>query len=111
MVDQAETKQSDTKPVCKIRPLMDIVIVYRDADEEITQGGVIIPDNAKQEKTYGEVLATGPGLFLNDGMRREMDINVGQRVIFSAYGGTRIDPDEPRLIMLKQHEIFGVVEG
>jgi chaperonin GroES len=97
---------------CQIRPLRDLVIVRRDPEDDRTRGGIILPDDSKTEKCFGTVLAAGPGMVLDDGTRLAMDIKVGDRVFFSAYAGSRIDPDDVTLIMLiASREVLGVVEG
>lgn len=90
----------------KIRPLADRVLVKRVEQEEKTQGGIYIPDTAKEKSQRGEVLAVGPGR-LAEGKFIPVSVSVGDTVVFGKYAGT--DAGENHLI-LREDDIFGVVE-
>ncbi len=93
-----------------IRPLQDRVVVSRIAEQEKTKGGIIIPDTAKEKPAEGKVLAVGPGRVLEDGSVRKLDVKVGDRVLFSKYGGSEVTINGEELLILREDDILGVVE-
>jgi chaperonin GroES len=94
----------------KIRPLHDRVIVQRIAEEEVTKGGIIIPDTAKEKPQEGKVVAVGSGKILENGTKLSMDIKVGDKVLFGKYSGTEIKIDGEEYLMMREDDILGVVE-
>ena len=92
-----------------IRPLHDRVIVRRLAEEEKSAGGIIIPDSAKEKPLQGEIIAAGKGKLLDNGSLREMDVQVGDVVMFSTYAGTEIKIDGETLLMMREDDILGVI--
>ena len=94
----------------KIRPLQDRLVVKRVAEEEVTKGGIIIPDAAKEKPVEGEVVAVGSGKVLEDGKSRPLDVKVGDRVLFGKYSGNEIKLDGVEHLILREEEILGVVE-
>ena len=94
----------------KIRPLQDRVIVKRVKEEEKTKGGIIIPDSAKEKPIEGEVLAVGNGKVLEDGKVRALDIKPGDRVLFGKYSGQTVKVDGDELLVMKEEDLFAVVE-
>src|SRR6476660_8194147 len=95
----------------QIRPLQDRIVVSRIADQEKTKGGIIIPDSAKEKPLEGKVMAVGNGRVLEDGSVRKLDIKVGDRVLFAKYGGTEVTIDGEQLLILREDDVLGVVEG
>jgi chaperonin GroES len=95
----------------KIRPLHDRVIVKRLAEEEVTKGGIIIPDSAKEKPIQGEVVAIGTGKLLENGQVRALDVKVGDRVMFGKYSGSEIKVDGTENLILREDEILAVIEG
>jgi chaperonin GroES len=95
----------------KFRPLGDRVLVKRVEEEEKTKGGIIIPDTAKEKPQEGEVLAVGPGARDEAGKRVEMDVKVGDRILFGKWSGTEVRVDGEDLLIMKESDILGVVEG
>jgi chaperonin GroES len=93
------------------RPLHDRVLVRRIEAEEKSAGGIIIPDTAKEKPQQGEVLAVGPGARDEDGKHITPDVKAGDRVIFGKWSGTEIKIDGEDLLVMKESDIFGVVEG
>ncbi len=93
------------------RPLGDRVLVKRVDEESKTKGGIIIPDTAKEKPQEGEVLAVGPGARDEDGKRVELDVKVGDRVLFGKWSGTEVKIDGEDLIIMKESDILGIVEG
>ena len=94
----------------KIRPLHDRVIVQRIAEEEVTKGGIIIPDTAKEKPQEGKVIAVGTGKVLDNGTKVPMDIKAGDKVLFGKYSGTEIKIDGEEYLMMREDDILGVVE-
>ncbi len=93
----------------KIRPLQDRVIVKRVAEEEMTKGGIIIPDSAKEKPIEGKVIAVGPGKVV-DGALREIDVKKGDTVLFGKYAGTEVKLDGEEHLILREDDILGVIE-
>jgi chaperonin GroES len=96
--------------VAKFRPLGDRVVVKRVKEEEKTKGGIIIPDTAQEKPQEGEVLAVGPGARDEDGERIDMDVKVGDRVLFGKWSGTEVKIDGEDLLIMKESDIMGVLE-
>ena len=94
----------------KIRPLNDRVLVKRLEEEETTKGGIIIPDSAKEKPAEGEIIAVGPGKMSEKGERCELQVKVGDRVLFSKYGGTDVKLDGEDLLIMREDDILGVVK-
>jgi chaperonin GroES len=92
------------------RPLHDHVLVKRLEAEEEMQGGIIIPDTAKEKPQEGEVLAVGPGKIQEDGSRRALAVAVGNKVLFGKYAGTEITLDGDELLVMRESDLLGVVE-
>jgi chaperonin GroES len=95
----------------KIRPLNDRILVKRLEGEEKTAGGIIIPDSAKEKPAEGEVVAVGPGKLNDAGARVVMDVAVGDRVLFSKYGGTEVKLDGEDFLIMREDDILGVVQA
>ena len=95
----------------KFRPLHDRVVVRRLEGEEKTKGGIIIPDTAKEKPQEGEILAVGPGARDESGKLVPLDLKAGDRVLFGKWSGTEVKLDGEDLIIMKESDIFGVVEG
>lgn len=95
----------------KIRPLNDRILVKRLEGEEKTAGGIIIPDSAKEKPAEGEVVAVGPGKLNDAGERVAMDVAVGDRVLFSKYGGTEVKLDGQDFLIMREDDILGVVQA
>jgi chaperonin GroES len=91
------------------RPLQDRVLVRRIEQEEKTQGGIIIPDTAKEKPMEGEVIAAGPGARGEDGKLNPLDVKVGDRVLFGKWSGTEIKIDGEDLVVMKESDIMGIV--
>ncbi|MBI1188860.1 MAG: co-chaperone GroES [Alphaproteobacteria bacterium] len=93
------------------RPLHDRVVVRRVKEEEKSRGGIIIPDTAQEKPQEGEVIAVGPGGRDEDGERIDMDVKVGDRVLFGKWSGTEVKIDGEDLLIMKESDIMGVLEG
>ena len=95
----------------KIRPLNDRILVKRLEGEEKTAGGIIIPDSAKEKPAEGEIVAVGPGKLNAAGERVAIDVAVGDRVLFSKYGGTEVKLDGEDFLIMREDDILGVVQA
>ena len=93
----------------KFRPLHDRVVVRRIEGEEKTKGGIIIPDTAKEKPQEGEVLAIGPGRVDDNGNRVPLDVAVGDKVIYSKYGGTEVKYAGEEYLILSARDVLAVV--
>ena len=96
--------------MASFRPLHDRVVVRRVKEEEKTKGGIIIPDTAQEKPQEGEVIAVGPGARDEDGERIEMDVAVGERILFGKWSGTEVKIDGEDLLIMKESDIMGVIE-
>ncbi len=94
-----------------LQPLGDRVVVKALEAETTSRGGILLPDTAKERPQTGEVLAVGPGKTLDNGSTAAMEIKVGDKVVYSKYGGTEIKISGEEYIILRQDDILGVVEG
>ena len=95
----------------KFRPLHDRVVVRRLNAEEKTAGGIIIPDTAKEKPMEGEVIAAGTGARNEAGQLVALDVKAGDRVLFGKWSGTEVKLDGEELLIMKESDIMGVVEG
>ena len=94
----------------KIRPLQDRIIVKRVEEEEKTQGGIIIPDTAKEKPMEGEVIAVGSGKVLENGTKQAPEVKKGDRVLFGKYSGTEVKIDGVEHLIMREDDILGVIE-
>jgi chaperonin GroES len=93
------------------RPLHDRVVVRRIEAEEKTKGGIIIPDTAKEKPQEGEIIAVGPGARDESGKIVALDVEPGDRILFGKWSGTEVRIDGQDLLIMKESDIMGVVEG
>jgi chaperonin GroES len=94
-----------------VRPLHDRVIVRRLDEEQVSAGGIIIPDSAKEKPLEGEVVSAGKGKIMENGDIRPLDVKAGDKVIFSKYAGTEIKIDGEEVLMMREDDILGVIES
>ena len=92
--------------VVKIEPLADRLVVKPIERDEMTKGGIVLPDTVKEKPQEGDVLAVGPGRLSEDGKRIAMDVKVGDVVIYAKYGGTEIKIEDEDLIILRESDIL-----
>jgi chaperonin GroES len=95
----------------RFRPLHDRVLVRRVEQDEKTAGGIIIPDTAKEKPQEGEVVSCGAGVRGDDGKIHALDVKAGDRILFGKWSGTEVKLDGEDLIIMKESDILGVVEG
>ena len=94
-----------------VRPLHDRVLVKRTEEQEQARGGIVIPDTAKEKPQQGEIVAAGHGKRLKDGAVIPLDVHVGDRIIFGKFAGTDVVLDGEDYLILREDEIFAVVES
>lgn len=94
-----------------IRPLHDRVVVRRIEDERTSPGGIVIPDSAAEKPMQGEVLAVGNGKVLDNGDQRGLDVKVGDKVLFGKYSGTEVKIDGEEILVMREDDIMGVIQG
>ena len=95
----------------KFRPLHDRVVVRRIEEDTKTAGGIIIPDTAKEKPQQGEIVAVGPGAPDDKGKVQPLDVKPGDRVLFGKWSGTEVKIDGEELLIMKESDILGVLEG
>jgi chaperonin GroES len=95
----------------QFRPLHDRVVVRRIEEDERTRGGIIIPDTAKEKPQQGEVISVGPGARDEKGAIQPLDVKAGDRVLFGKWSGTEVKIDGEELLIMKESDILGVLEG
>ena len=93
------------------RPLHDRVVVRRLDGEEKTKGGIIIPDTAKERPSEGVIVSVGPGARDDSGKVTALDVKAGDRVLFGKWSGTEVKIDGDELLIMKESDIMGVIEG
>ena len=94
-----------------IRPLHDRVIVRRMEEETLSAGGIVIPDSATEKPSRGEVIAVGNGKTTDSGDLRPLDVKVGDTVLFGKYSGTEVKVEGEELLVMREEDIMGVLEG
>jgi chaperonin GroES len=93
-----------------LKPLGDRLVVKPLEDEEVTPSGIVLPETAKEKPQKGDVLAVGPGARDDDGKRIEMDVSVGDKVLFAKYGGTEIKMDGDKLLILRESDVLAILD-
>jgi chaperonin GroES len=95
----------------RLQPLGDRVVVEREASEETTAGGIVLPDSAQDKPARGTVVSIGDGKILDDGTRGKLQVKVGDRVIFSSYAGETFKVEEDELLLMREDDILAVIEN
>jgi chaperonin GroES len=90
----------------KLQPLADRLVVKPSEREEVSRGGIVLPDTVKEKPQEGEVMAVGPGRLSEDGKRIAMEVKVGDIVIYAKYGGTEIKIEDEELVILRESDIL-----
>lgn len=103
MIERSETKM-------KIRPLGDKVIVQRVEAEEVTAGGIVLPDSAKEKPQRGKVISVGTGKLLKDGGRGKMQVKKGDQVLFTSYAGTEVKLETKEYMIMDESDIMAIIE-
>jgi chaperonin GroES len=95
----------------KLKPLHDRIVVKRLAEEQKSSGGILIPDNAQEKPQQGEVMAVGPGAYLDNGEIRAMSVKKGDRVLFGKYSGSEVKIDGDEYVIMKEEDVLAVLGG
>ncbi|HIA19228.1 MAG TPA: co-chaperone GroES [Planctomycetes bacterium] len=103
------TKKKSNRRV-KLQPLGDRVVVEREASEEVTAGGIVLPDSAQDKPARGTIVSVGDGRLLEDGTRGQIQVAVGDRVIFNSYAGESFQVDDDEFLMMREDDILAVIE-
>jgi len=90
----------------KLKPLADRVVIKPTEREEVTKGGIILPDTVKEKPQEGEIIAVGPGRLAEDGKRIALDVKVGDKVLYARYAGTEIKVDDEEYVILRESDIL-----
>lgn len=94
-----------------LKPLGDRVVVEREVAQEKTAGGIVLPDTAKDKPQRGKVVAVGDGRITKDGKRRELQVKVGDQVLFTSYAGDEFKVGGQKVLLMREDDILAVVEG
>lgn len=92
-----------------IKPLRDRVIIKRTQENEVSAGGIVLPDSAQEKPMRGEVLAVGPGKTLDNGQTLSMAVKQGDKVLFGKYSGTEVKLDDSELLVMSENDILAIV--
>jgi chaperonin GroES len=92
--------------MAKIEPLGDRVVIKPTPKEEVSKGGIVLPDTAKEKPQEGKIIAVGPGRLTEDGKRIAMEVKKGDKVIYSKYAGTEFKLDDEELVIMREGDIL-----
>ena len=98
------------KSKVSLQPLGDKVVVARDESEDITAGGIVLPDSAQDKPSRGMIVAVGTGKLLDDGSRGEMQVKKGNRILFTSYAPETINIDDEEFLLMSESDILAVIE-
>jgi chaperonin GroES len=104
------TTAAKKKTKVNLQPLGDKVVVTRDVSEEVTAGGIYLPDSAKDKPSRGTIVAVGTGKLLDDGTRGELQVKKGDRVLFTSYAPETITIDDDEFLLMSESDILAVIE-
>lgn len=107
---KTQEKKTAASEDLKIQPLGDRVLVEREESEEVTPGGIVLPDTAKDKPTRGRVLGVGEGRLLEDGTRSKLQVKVGDRVLFASYAGEPFKLGDREVLLMHEEDILAVFE-
>ena len=93
-----------------LKPLGDRIIAKATSAEEVTKGGIVLPDTAKEKPQEGEVIAVGPGKLLDSGKLVPMDVKVGDKIIYAKYGGTEVKVEGEEYMILRQDDVLAILD-
>ena len=94
-----------------LKPLADRLVIEPVEQEEVTTGGIFLPETAKEKPQQGKVIAAGPGRTDDDGKRVAMEVKVGDRVLYAKYSGTEVKLDNKRLLIMRENDVLAIVEA
>jgi chaperonin GroES len=93
----------------KVKPLNDRVLVQRIKEEEVTKGGIVIPDTAREKPAEGKIIAVGPGKMSEQGQRMTLQVKEGDRVLFGRYAGTEIKVEGEEYMMMREEDVLAII--
>lgn len=93
----------------KMRPLDDRIVIAQSTAEEVTRGGIVLPDSAQEKPQRGKVIAAGPGKLLDSGERGEMDVKVGDEVFYAKYSGTNVEINGEEYVILRESDVLAIL--
>ena len=103
-------EKKGTKTQLKLQPLGDRVVVRREESEQRTAGGIVLPDSAKEKPSRGVIEAVGNGKLLDDGTRGRLQVQVGDRVLFSAWAGETFKVADEEMLLMREEDILAVLD-
>lgn len=103
-------KKKKAKTAVAIQPIGDRIVVEREISEDVTSGGIVLPDSAKDKPARGTVISVGNGRLLNDGSRSQMQLKKGDRVIFSSYAPEELKFDGEEYLLMREDDVLAVIE-
>jgi len=101
---------AEKKKGIKLQPLGERVVVEREESESKTAGGIVLPDTAKDKPARGKIISVGNGRLLDDGKRSELQVEVGERVVFSSYAGETFKVEDRELLLMREDDILAVLD-
>ena len=99
-----------SKSKTKLQPLGDRIVVIRDESSDVTAGGIVLPESAKDKPARGKVVSVGDGKLLSDGSRGSFQVKKGDRVLFSSYAGETIEIDDTEYLLMREEDVLAVLE-
>lgn len=99
-----------SKNSVRLQPLGERIVVRREESEEVTAGGIVLPDSAKEKPARGVVVAVGDGRLLDDGSRSPSQLSAGDRVLFSSYAGEVVEVDDDEFLLMREDDVLAVIE-
>ena len=97
------------KTSATIKPMSDRILIRPTEQEEMTQSGIFLPDTARERPQEGEIVAVGPGRFLSNGKRLEMELKAGDKIIYSKYAGTEKEADDGELLLMGANDVLSKI--
>ena len=97
------------KTSATIKPMSARILIRPPEQEEMTQRGIFLPDTARERPQEGEIVAVGPGRYLNNGKRLEMELKAGDKIIYSKYAGTEIEADDGELLLMGANDVLSKI--
>ena len=106
----AESKKAPARGNVRLQPLGDRVVIERESAEEKTAGGIVLPDSAQNKPARGKIISVGDGRLLDNGQRNQIQVKVGDRVLFSSYAGEQFKIGDQELLLMREDDILAVLE-
>ena len=106
----AVTAKKKSKKSSKLQPLGDRIVAVRDETDEVTTGGIFLPESAKDKPMRGKVVSVGDGKILADGTRSELQVKAGDHILFTAYGPDEIKFDDETYLLMREDDVLAVIE-